>query len=133
VSTAIGEHAARIRALDDHWLEAAAQRDLDGMLAIYAAAARELPPDTPALVGRDAIRAFSARLLDQLPRFAHRVAAEEISVGEAGDLAVVRGDYGFTPDTLQPAQVQTGKFVGAWHRREGDWCLVINISNGDPA
>jgi len=90
VSTAIGEHAARIRALDDHWLEAAAQRDLDGMLAIYAAAARELPPDTPALVGRDAIRAFSARLLDQRPRFAHRVAAEEISVGEAGDLEECR-------------------------------------------
>jgi ketosteroid isomerase-like protein len=58
--------------------------------------------------------------------------AEEITVGEAGDLAAVRGSYRFTPDTLQPAQVQTGKFVGVWHRREGDWRLVINISNGDP-
>jgi ketosteroid isomerase-like protein len=120
VSTAIGEHAARIRAPDDHWLEAAAQRDRDDMPAIYAAAARELLPDTPALVGRDAIRAFSARLLDQLPRFARSVTAEEISIGEAGDLAVVRGCYRFTPDTQLPAQVQTRKFVGVWHRRDGD-------------
>lgn len=103
------------------------------MLPIYAADARELLPDTPALVGRDAIGAFDARLLDQLPRFAHSVTAEEISVGEAGDLAVVLGGYRFTPDTLQPAQLQTEKFVSVWHRREGGRRLVINISCGDPA
>ena len=125
------EHAARIRALDDQWLEAAARRDLEGMLTIYAPDARELLPDSPAIVGRDGIRAFYARLLDQLPRFAHRFEAEEITVGGAGDLAVVRGSYRSTPDTLQPAQVQTGKFVGVWRRREGDWRLVVNISNGD--
>jgi len=132
MSAAVREHAARIPALDDQWLEAAARRDLEGRLAIYAPDARELLPDTPAIVGRDAIRACYARLLDQLPRFAHRFDAEEITVGEAGDLAVVRGSYRFTPDTLQPAQVRTGKFVDVWRRREEDWRLVINISNGDP-
>jgi ketosteroid isomerase-like protein len=34
------QHAARIRALDARWLEAAMRRDVDGMMAIYAADAQ---------------------------------------------------------------------------------------------
>jgi uncharacterized protein (TIGR02246 family) len=133
VSTAAGEHAARIPAPDDQWLEATARRDLDGMLAIHAADAGELLPDPPALVGRDAIRAFHARLLDQLPRFARSFTTEEIAVAAAGDLAAVRGSSRFTPDTPQPVQVQTGKFVGVSRRRVRGWRLVISSSIGDPA
>jgi ketosteroid isomerase-like protein len=50
---------------------------------------------------------------------------------ESGDLAVVRGAYRFTAYTSRPAKVQTGKFVGVWHQREGDWRLRMNISNHD--
>lgn len=126
-------HVARIRALDAQWLEAAARRDLDGMMAIYAPDARELLPDLPPVIGTAAIRAFYATLMSRLPRFAHHFEAHEITVGEAGDLAVVHGTYRFTADTRRPAQTQTGKFVGVWRHLEGDWRLAINISNADPA
>ena len=69
----------------------------------------------------------------RLPRFTHHFDAQEITVGAAGDLAVVEGRYRFTPDTQLPGQVQSGKFVGVWRRRGGDWRLMINISNSDPA
>ena len=126
-------HADRIRALDQRWLEATARRDLDGMMAIYAPDARELLPDLPALIGTAAIRVFYGNLMRQLPRFAHDFDAQEITVGAAGDLAVVQGKYRFTPDTQMPSQAQSGKFVGVWRRRGGDWRLTINISNSDPA
>jgi uncharacterized protein (TIGR02246 family) len=129
----IAGHAARIRALDQQWLEATARRDLDGMMAIYAPDARELLPDLPPLIGTAAIRDFYSKLMGQLPRFAHHFDVQEITVSAAGDLAVVQGSYRFTPDTQLPSQVQSGKFVGVWRRRDGDWRLAINISNSDPA
>ncbi len=109
-------HAARIRALDDSWLAAAARRDLDGMMAIYAPDAQELLPESPPIIGRDSIRHFEP---------------QEITVARSGDLAVVRGTYRFTPDSLTPEQVLVGKFVGVWRHREGDWRLQLNISNAD--
>ena len=123
--------AAQIRALGASWLGAAARRDLDGMMAIYAADAQELLPNMPSLVGRDAIRAFYQGLIEQLPRFTHEFAPDEITVATAGDLVVVRGSYRFTPDTLKPQDVDVGKYVGVWRYRDGEWRLSINISNSN--
>ena len=130
-SRATDGDAERIRALDEAWAAAAARRDLNGMMAIYAPAARELLPGCPAIVGREAIRQFYAGLIQQFPRFAHHFELEAITVAQSGDLAVVRGSYRFTADTLKPEQVQVGKFVGVWSSWGGDWRLVLNISNSD--
>ena len=130
-STSLEQHAAQIRALDEGWKTAAARRDLDGMMAIYAPDAQELLPDMPPIVGRDAIREFYRGVIEELPRFAHQFEAHEVILAESGDLAVVRGSYRFTPDTLRPAEAQIGKFVGVWRRRDGDWRLQMNISNSD--
>jgi len=131
-ATTPDEHAERIRALDEAWMAAAARRDLDAMMSIYAEDARELLPDMHPLTGRDVIRAFYRRLIDRFPRFAHEFTPEEITVAESGELAVVQGTYRFTPDTLGAEEVQVGKFVGVWRRRAGDWQLQVNISNGSP-
>jgi uncharacterized protein (TIGR02246 family) len=130
-STSPEQHAAHIRALDETWKTAAAQRDLDGMMAIYAPDAQELLSDMPPLVGHDAIREFYRGVIEELPRFAHQFEAHEVIVAESGDLAVVRGSYRFTADILCSDEVQIGKFVGVWRRRDGDWRLQMNISNSD--
>jgi uncharacterized protein (TIGR02246 family) len=130
-STNHERHAARILALDEAWKAAAARRDLDGMMAVYARDARELLPDMPAIVGRDAIRTFYGGLIGQLPRFEHRFETHEVIVAESGDLAVVYGSYRFTADAAHPNDVQIGKFIGVWRYRNGDWQLQMNISNND--
>ena len=73
-------HAARIRAVDEEWKLAAANRDIDGMLAIYADDAQELMPGVPAITGREAIRAFYVRVLNDLPRYMHELQMDEIIV-----------------------------------------------------
>ena len=83
------------------------------------------------IVGRDAIREFYRGLIEAYPRFAHQFEAHEIIVAASSDLAVVRGSYRFTADTLRPTELQTGKFVGIWRRRDEDWRLQMNISNSD--
>lgn len=124
-------HVERLRALDAAWKAAAARRDLDGMMAIYASDAWELLPGMQPIVGHEAIREFYRRLLEALPRFEHDFEAGEILVAESGDLAVVRGSFRFTADADHPNDVQVGKFVGVWRRRGEDWRLQINISNSN--
>lgn len=127
------QDADRIRELDERWKAAAARRDLEGMISIYAPDARELLPGMPAIVGRDAIREFYGRVIEEHPRFAHEFEMEEVIVAGSGDLAVVRGTYRFTSDSLRPDEFETGKFVGVWRRSEGDWRLQMNISNAGAA
>lgn len=124
-------HADRIRELDDGWLEAAARRDLDGMMAIYAPEAQELLPGLPPIVGREAIRKFYSALIERLPHFQHAFAMDEVTIAESGDLAIVRGSYRFVPDGNHPDQAEVGKFVAVWLFAAGDWKLQINISNSD--
>jgi ketosteroid isomerase-like protein len=85
----------------------------------------------PPIAGRDAIRAFYVGILEQLPRFKHEFQMHEIIVAESGDLAVALGSYRFTPDTSRPAEVQTGKLIGIWRHRDGDWRLQVNMANSD--
>ena len=49
----------------------------------------------------------------QLPRFAHHFEPESINVAESRDLAVVRGRFRFTADTLRPEKVQAGNSSGS--------------------
>lgn len=124
-------YADRIRVLDESWCAAVRSRDLDGMMAIYAPEAQELLPGVPAIVGRDAIRAFYSDVLQRFPHLEHRFDLHEITIAESGDLAVVRGSYRFTPDSERPERAEVGKFVGVWVFYGGDWRLQLNISNSD--
>ncbi|HET8712301.1 MAG TPA: nuclear transport factor 2 family protein [Gemmatimonadales bacterium] len=126
-------HAERIRELEQSWMDAVARRDLGAMMAIYAPEAQELIPGQPGIVGREAIRAFYDSVLEAFPRLRHSFDLQEITISEAGDLAVVRGTYRFTPDADIPDEIEIGKFVGVWIYSEGDWRLQINISNPDEA
>lgn len=127
----VSRHVERIRELDDAWLAAVRRRDLDGMMTIYASDAQELLPGIPALIGRDAIRDFSRRQLELLPRFDHAYGIEEAMIAESGDMAVVRGSYRFTFDEDSPEEFDIGKFVRVWVYVSGDWRLQINILNSD--
>ena len=56
IVTTNADHAARINGLDESWKAAAARRDLDAMIAIYADDAQELLPGLAPIVGREAIQ-----------------------------------------------------------------------------
>ena len=123
--------ADRIRELDARWKTAAESRDLDGMLSIYADDAQELMPGVPVITGREAIRAFYVRMLNDQPRYKHEIQINEIIVAESADLAVAVGTYKFTPDTNHPDKVEQGKLLSVWRNRDGDWRLQKNMATSD--
>lgn len=124
-------HADRIRQLNQAWVAAALERDLDAMMAIYSLDAQELLAGEPALIGRDAIREYYASLLEDLPRCSYSYDTQEVTIAESADLAIVRGSYRFVPDDQEPEDVELGKFVAVWVYFLGDWRLETTISNSD--
>lgn len=123
--------AERIRVLDQRWLDALAARDFDAMMVMYAADAREMLANQPAIEGHDSILAFFQALHARFPRFSHHFEPRTITVAQSGDLAVVTGTYRFIPDSLDPQNDDVGKFVGVWKRQDGQWRLALDISNSD--
>ena len=101
------------------------------MMTIYALDARAMLPGMPAVVGRDSIEALFRAVHARYPRFVHRFEPETIDVAASGDLAVVRGGYRFTPDSLLLDAQDVGRLVGVWRRERGAGRLALDISNSD--
>ena len=77
---------AEILRLDAEWAKAAEAGDLEKILSYWSDDASVFPPGSPALVGKDAIRAYIAQSL-QMPGFRISWKTNEVTVAESGDLA----------------------------------------------
>lgn len=105
--------------------------DWASLTELYADSAALLPPDTPALVGRDAILSWFSMSGLQFDTFETPV--DEID--GTGSLAYVHGTYLLTAapsGTATPVR-QTGKYVRVWRRQASDWRVVADIWNADAA
>ena len=77
---------AEILRLDAEWAKAAEAGDLEKTLAYWSDDASVFPPGSPALVGKDAIRAYVAGSL-RTRGFRISWKTNEVTVAESGDLA----------------------------------------------
>ena len=92
------------------------------------------PPGSPALVGKDAIRAYIAQSL-QMPGFRISWKTNEVTVAESGDLAYGVGTnrVSFSGPDGKPVTVE-GKAVTIWRKDSaGAWKCVVDIWNDVPA
>jgi uncharacterized protein (TIGR02246 family) len=109
------------------WSEAFDARDWDGLAATYTEDALLLPPNSPAVEGREAIKAFFAGFptVDSLD-------LEIVEIDGRGDLAYVRGVYRMTIPSEGEAIVDTGKYIEIRRRdADGAWRLHLDIFNSD--
>jgi uncharacterized protein (TIGR02246 family) len=94
MSTTLGVHG-ELERFYRSWNDAFDRRDAEGFVAHYAADAWLMPPGSPALVGRDAIRPYVEAM------FASGVVGSEMhsaKVIEAGEYLVDIGTYVMTLD-----------------------------------
>jgi len=90
-----------------------------------------LPPNQPAVSGRDAVLAW---MKAYPPITAFDAGVDE--VGGAGDVAYVWGHYMLTimPPGAKAAVADTGKFVTVNRRQaDGSWLIVVDIFNSNKA
>ena len=122
---------AEILRLDAEWSKAAESRDLEKILSYWSDDASVFPPASPALVGKDAIRAYVAQSF-QIPGVRISWKTNEVSVAASGDLAYGIGTnrVSFDGPDGKPVTVE-GKAVTVWQKDgAGAWKCVVDIWSG---
>jgi ketosteroid isomerase-like protein len=101
----------------------------DLVAAFYSEQAHLMPPNQPAAVGREAIKAAFAPFFAMKADLKLTLAALVAS----GALAVERGTYSitYTPPGATAPVTDTGKYLVHWERIDGKWMLVDDIFNSD--
>jgi uncharacterized protein (TIGR02246 family) len=131
------DQSAATAAINDIWKEYSTSLnggDINRWVALWTEDGVQMPPDEPAVVGKERIRARNQRVADQF-RFDIGITNEEVST--AGDWAFSRGTYRATLTPKQggkPIPID-GKYMTILARQQdGSWKIHRDIfnSNGAP-
>ncbi len=131
---AADQHAADKRALESGaaaWMEAFNTRNADALTSLYTEDAVLLPPNEPAVFGRDAIRATNRELLAEEGL---GMEIEDLEVRSEGDLGYKAGRYRMY--SKDGALLDRGKYIEIWKKTDGTWLIhreMWNSSVGAPA
>lgn len=119
---------AAIRAADSAFASAMGAGDVAGIARFYLPDAHVLPPDAPAVEGREAIQQFFAGLLGA---YQVTIAVNSDEIEGRGDLAYARGHYTLegSPKTAgAPALREEGKFLEVLRRQpDGTWLMAADM------
>ncbi len=110
--------------LDNAWMAAFNSRDSEALASLYAEDAVLLPPNAPAVFGRDAIRASFA---DVFAANSLKVEIEALETVIEGNLAYVAGRYRMW--TGEGQLVDRGKYLEIWRVRDGKWLIHRDMHN----
>lgn len=105
------------------WMEAFAAKDVDAMNALYAEDAVLLPPDAPAIFGRDAIRAALAEMFAS----GITVELEDLEIKVVDDLGYKAGRYRTIGG--DGSLIDRGKYIEIWTKSNGAWVIHRDIWN----
>jgi ketosteroid isomerase-like protein len=91
-----------------------------------------LPPDAPAISGREAIAQYALGFT-QMKDFEINWDHSHVVVADSGDIAYSVGAYkGSAKDDQGEKQVFEGKLVNIWHKQKDDsWKIAVGIWNTD--
>lgn len=123
-----------LKEMDVQWAAAAQAKDLEKTVSYYAENAVVMPPNSPALTTREAIRSAWKEMIEA-PDAALTWKATKVEVAKSGDLAYVTGTY---EDTRKDADGKTvsdhGKYLEVMKKQaDGAWKCVADMWNSDLA
>jgi hypothetical protein len=88
--------------------------------------ARFMPPNVPAIEGRDAILAYYNHAVTPELHW-NLVPGQSLIIGQAG---LLEGAYSIK-NSATGQQVETGKFLSLWVNRDGAWKIVRMMDSAD--
>ena len=107
------------------WQDAFDTGDAAQVANVYSQNGRLLPPHGEPVVGREAIQAFWAGLLES---GAH-IQTQLEELGEEGHLGFRMGS--FTVKDSDGTVIDDGQFIEIWKKRDGHWWFDIDIWNSN--
>lgn len=123
----------RIAELQQQWVQAVAERDVDAIVGFYAEDAWFLPAGSPAMRGRDAIRDYWEKVLAEPPWRKLTFGPEDIRFRQDGDLAIDVGSSRTVVAEDGTETVRKGKYLIVWERRDGEWKVTADAFNANSA
>jgi ketosteroid isomerase-like protein len=131
------EDRQEIETIPERFVDRALAGDWEGVAELYHPAAIQMPPDQPAVEGRDAIRqALSARLGVESGGRLEDFAVEVQEALGSGEIVYVRAAYRLKMAvTMEDGPVsfeQHGPYINILRRDEaGQWCIYRQIYGRD--
>jgi len=123
---------ATLRNLDADWSKAAGAKDLDKTASYYADDALVLPPNMPAINGKQQARAMWQGMFS-VPGFGGGWKVTKVEVARSGELAYVTGTYELSEtDAGGKPSTDKGKYLEVWKKQpDGNWKCAIDMFNSD--
>ena len=116
----------QIRDLEQQWLEAVEERNLDAIVDLFAEDGRIMPPNAEVAMGLDSVRKAWGGILE-LPELDFSFAPTSVKVAESGDIAYVIGTYQLMFGSEDERVQDTGKYVDVWEKVDGDWKVMVEM------
>ncbi len=115
------------QALDRQFAAAIERGDAAAAAALYTEDARLLPPNSDAVVGRDAIQAFMQGMIES---GVHDIQFMQAEVHVMGEMAYDRGEVQLSvqPEKGEP-MMSKSKYVCVWTPVNGEWKIDVCIWN----
>lgn len=112
---------------DRAFVQATADKRLEGFRSFLAEDAATLRPDVPIIKGRDAVAGRWAPLLND-PAIAITWEPSLAAISDSGDLGYTAGSYEITrQDEKGKRIVGSGKYITIWKKqRDGSWKVVFD-------
>ena len=117
---------AQLEEITVKWVEAFKQRDFVTIEGFYAPDGFLLPPNSPAIQGRQAIGEMWKSWGD-LPNVEITFGAVRGEASSSGDMAYEYGTYIFAFDTDSGRVTDKGKYVTVWKRIGGVWQVAADM------
>ncbi|HEY1263118.1 MAG TPA: nuclear transport factor 2 family protein [Terriglobales bacterium] len=113
------------RKLSTRWND----RDIAGVVSVYAADAVYLPPNHHALHGVDAIREY---LRGPLVRGVSDLSFDVTFIKQSGNVAWDVGSYRMrVPENYETKREDHGKYLRVWRRIRGQWLIAADAWSSD--
>ena len=112
--------------------KALAAKDLEQLMSFFADDALGIYPNTPIIIGKDALRQSWTTTL-AIPGFSMSLQPMKVEAARSGDLAYVHGTWTRTMnDAMGKPAADKGDYIVVYKKQlDGRWRIVADIGNSD--
>ena len=126
------EDVMAVKALNSAWFAHYNAHHADSLASLYADDAVLMLPGSPMIRGRDAIQAAYKKDMDESAKAGYiNVQGKQSEISVSGDIGYESNV--FTVTDKAGKQLETGKYVTVFGRKNGKWMIVRDIWNMDSA
>ncbi len=114
------------------WTQAYLAKDATTLAGLYTEDAILAVPNTPRVIGREAIASAYAAVFTQTSPTTNDVTIDRLEVAQSGDFAYVVGTYGGTWTMADGSSMaDTGKYTAVFKNVNGQWMLAVDGWSSD--